>query len=447
MVRGILVTMSGLLNLRCKLFLFLLLAVAGVQQASGQTDVEAFDGSFRLSTGEVLTGGYFVEGGVGRLLYMDTERLDRVGLFEGIGDSVLRSVVPDRSVEIEFIPDPNGTSKTLVWREEGHAPIRGERIHPHRSREVHFRSADGTELHGRLLIPECKGPHPVVVSVHGSGPVNRYGGPYHTYFLEQGVAVLAYDKRGYTTDREAWREPDLATLSADAAAAVRFAAAQADLDGDRIGIVGSSQAGWVVPRAAVEAPETDFIILRAGAAVSELETHLHEIRQELRLEGLDGLDLDYAMDLRREFYALTMSGKPISATDALVAPYLDEPWYRTAFGEGPVSRRWSAHRWDWERRNLAVEPTPYIEQFEGPVLWFLAELDENVPLVPTRAALERAFLAAPGDDHEIVVLQGALHSFLIPIPDGPPRFSEGFFDRMGAWMRDRGFSESTCWNR
>ncbi len=258
------------------------------------------------------------------------------------------------------------------------------------------------------------------------------------------MAVLAYDKRGYTTDREAWREPDLASLSADIVTAVRFAAEQPELDSERIGIAGSSQAGWVVPRAAVEAKQTSFMILRAGAALTQLETVLHEIRQELRSDGLSGLDLDHAMELRREMYILAMEGKPISASDALVAPYLDKPWYKTAFGEGPVSDRWSAHWWSWARRNLSVASAPDVAKFEGPVLWFLAELDENVPLVSTRAALGRAFESAPGEDHEVVVLEGALHSFLIPDPEGPPRFAPGYFDRMKSWLEERDFADSKC---
>lgn len=424
--------------------------------AVAQTGLEAFDGSFRLATGEVITGGYFVEGGVGRFLYMDTEQLERGGFFERIGDTLLRSVVPEGAVEIEFIPGPDGRFSALVWREQGRAPVRAERVYAHRSREVRFPSADGTELHGRLLIPECAGPHPVVVFVHGSGPVNRYGGSYHTDFLRHGVAVLAYDKRGYTSDPQAWREPDFATLSADVAAAVRFAATQAELDHDRIGIVGGSQAGWVVPRAAVEAPQTAFIILRAGAAVSAARTNLHEVRQELRLEGLSGLDLDQAMELRAEIYGVAMRGAPISATDPVVDPYLDKAWYRAAFGEGRISEEWSARWWQWAQRNLAVAGTTHLQQFGGPVLWFLAELDENVPLVSTRAALERAFEASPGADHEIVVLDGALHSFMVPGADGQLRFpipgadgqapfSPGFFDYMGRWMADRGFSRSGCW--
>lgn len=405
---------------------------------------DAFDGSFRLETGEVITGGYFVEGGQGRFLYMDTAGLEKGGLFERVGDATLRSLIPPGVVEIAFIADADGAYNTLEWRERGREPIRGTRVYPHRSMPVQFTSADGTALHGRLLVPACAGPHPVVVSVHGSGPNNRYGGPYHTFFLGHGIAVLAYDKRGYTADRDAWREPDLAVLAADAAAAVRFAATREALDRDRIGIVGSSQAGWVVPRAALDAPETDFMILRAGAGLRNLDTVLHEIRQELRADGLSGLDLDYAMDLRREAYLLAMNGEPLSATDALVAPHLDEPWYKAAFGEGPISDRWSAGRWDWMRRNLATAPAADLARFDGPVLWFLAGRDENVPLVATRAALARAFAASPGDDHEIVVLDGALHSFLVPQQDGPPRFARGFFDRMAAWLSARGFTEPAC---
>ena len=262
-----------------------------------------------------------------------------------------------------------------------------------------------------------------------------------------GIAVLGYDKRGYVPGGGKWREPDVATLAADAAAAVRFAAAQPGIDRSRVDIFGSSQAGWVVPRAAVAATDTDFIILRAGAGTSHLDTVLHEARQELRESGLSGLDLDYAMALRRELYELAMRGEPIEHTDALVAPYLKEPWYRAAFGDGPVSALWSARWWAWAQRNLAVDPAASLAQFDGKVLWFLAGADENVPLVQTRAALERAFAAAEGDSHEVVVLAGAQHAFLVPEPGGQPRYSSGFFDSLRRWLHAEGIAMDACWDQ
>ena len=413
-------------------------AYAGVGAQSPETQ---FDGTFLLETGEVVTGGYFVEGGQGRFFYMDTEGLARGGLFERVGPASLRAIVPP-GARIEFGGWGGEVPDTLRWIDPAGDTVRGVRIQPHDSRTVRFRSADGTPLTGRLLTPRCPGPHPVVVSVHGSGPVDRHAGPYHTFFLRHGMAVLAYDKRGYGS--EPWREPNLEDLSADAAAAVRFAAAQPGLD-DRIGLFGSSQAGWVVPRAAAEAPEVRFMILRAGAALTGAETVIHEVRQELRAAGVRGIELDHAVDLLRAVYAVAMEGKPISATDALVRPYLGEPWYREGFGEGLISETWSARSWERLRQNVGIAGTTAVRSFDGPVLWFLAEQDENVPLVSTRVALEQAFRASPGNDQEVVVLEGALHSFLVPRPDGPPRFVDGFFDRMGTWLRDRNLADGECW--
>lgn len=408
--------------------------------------LERFDGSFRLETGEVLTGGYMVEGAKGRWVYLDTVNLEKGGLFQLAGDATLRTMgmLEEEGVEIEFKTD-DGNYNTMIWRRPGEDSIRGRRVFPHASTTVSFASGDGTELHGRLLTPECPGPHPLVVSVHGSGPVNRYGGTFHTYFMKHGVAVLAYDKRGYTDDPEAWSEPDYAELSADAAAAMRHAASLDGIDDDRIGFFGSSQAGWVVPPAAVDATETDFQILRVGAALTPAETNLHEVRQELREEGFSGLGLDHAMALRREIYALATAGAPLAATDRLVAPYLDEPWYRKAFGEKSISESWSDEWWAWAVRNNSKASAPYLEHFDGPVLWFLAEQDENVPLVSTRAALERAFEAAPGEDHEIVVIENAPHSFIVTDEQGYPRYADGFFDYMAEWMAERGITDPGCW--
>lgn len=412
-------------------------------RAVAQADVEEFDGSFRLETGEVVTGGYMVEGG-SFWVFMDTEGLERGGLFDRAGDTLVSRIPPDGAVRIEFHRGPGGDFDEITWHEGGRA-LHGERVYPHESRPVSFRSADGTELGGRLLTPRCPGPHPAVVMVHGSGPASRYGGPFHLFLLERGVAVLAYDKRGYTPDPEAWHEPDLAEMSADAAAGVEFVAGLPEIDETRVGIWGSSQGGWTAPPAAIAAPHAAYLILRAGATLTEAETNLHEVRQELRAEGLRGLELDYAMDLRREVYRLAMRGAPIRAADAVVEPYLDEPWYRTAFGDGPISEIWSDRWWKWARRNLAVESASAVARFDGPVLWFLGERDEAVPLVATRAALERAFARAPGHDHELVVVKDAPHSFLVPAPAGGARYAEGVFARMASWLAERDFTDESCW--
>ena len=87
------VTLLGLLLLPA--------APASAQRVAG-TDLEAFDGSFRLESGEVVTGGYMVEGGKRSWLFMDTEGLARGGLFERAGDTLRSIIPPDGAVSIEF---------------------------------------------------------------------------------------------------------------------------------------------------------------------------------------------------------------------------------------------------------------------------------------------------------------------------------------------------------
>ncbi len=420
----------------------LALAALGIP-AGAELPPAAFVGSFRLATGEIVTGGPFQErvDGPMRFLYMDTEGLERAALFERESDLLLRSVQPP-GLALEVVPGADGHVDSVIWR-GADGPIAGRRVFPHREHALPVSAPDGTDLTTRLLVPDCPGPHPLVVLVGGSGPTTRWAGTFETFFLQLGMAVLVYDKRGVgATD---WHEPDLSTLAGDAAAVVRAGAALPEIDAERVGIWASSQGGWVAPITATEVA-LDFLLVRAGPGVSEMEAHLHEVRQEMRAEGLTGLGLDHASALRREIYSLAVTGASLAGTDARVAPYLEKEWYRVAFGEGPVSGTWSEWWWGWVRRNMAVAPGPYLETLDVPILWFLGENDENVPLVPSRSSLEAAFGVSPGSDETLVVLGDTNHAFFSQRPDGGFRYVDGFFDRMAEWLAARGFTAPECWH-
>ena len=59
---------------------------------------------------------------------------------------------------------------------------------------VHFANGD-IALAGTLVLPEGSQPHPAVVLVHGSGPQKRDLSTAR-WFAAEGIAALAYDKRG-----------------------------------------------------------------------------------------------------------------------------------------------------------------------------------------------------------------------------------------------------------
>ena len=91
--------------------------------------------------------------------------------------------------------------------------------------------------------------------------------------LHHGVAVLAYDKRGVgqsggSYPGESPYPSTIDVLARDAEAAVRFLPTRPEIDRDRIGLAGHSQAGWIIPLAASREPAVRFAVIFSGPAVT-----------------------------------------------------------------------------------------------------------------------------------------------------------------------------------
>ena len=185
---------------------------------------------------------------------------------------------------------------------------RGTRL-PTRQLEVRFGNPG---LGGTLTLPPGGGPFPAAAVVHGSGPSKRDEGQYMTSILvRRGIAVLAYDKRGngqstgnYPGEQASSQTID--TLARDAQAAAAFLGAQPEIDARRVGLVGGSQAGWIIPLAASRTPEVSWAFIESGPVVSVGESDffasltsqgqspltrpIEEIEDEVRRAGPSGFD-------------------------------------------------------------------------------------------------------------------------------------------------------------
>jgi uncharacterized protein len=146
------------------------------------------------------------------------------------------------------------TGDRLTWSPGGAAQVSGTRLAVTQY-EVRFPSGDAV-LAGTLSVPAGPGRHSAVAIVHGSGPALRDEGQFLTgLFLEHGIAVLAYDKRGNGESTgiypgESASSANIDVYARDADAAVRFLSRQPELDPHHLGLFGGSQGGWIVPLAA-----------------------------------------------------------------------------------------------------------------------------------------------------------------------------------------------------
>jgi hypothetical protein len=143
--------------------------------------------------------------------------------------------------------------------------------------EVKFKS-EGTILAGSMLIPSK--PYAAVVLVHGSDPVKREM-DFAQQLATEGIAVLTYDKRGVGASGGVYVGPSVGTnnlepanlylLADDANAAVNTFRSFLKNKNLQIGLVGFSQAGWIIPMAAQRSKEIKFMVIFSGPVVTTLE--------------------------------------------------------------------------------------------------------------------------------------------------------------------------------
>ena len=269
--------------------------------------------------------------------------------------------------------------------------------------EVRFRSGDAT-LSGTLTLPASRGPHAAIVFVAGSGETSRaYLPDLQALLVRNGVAVLAYDKRGIAQSGgiypgESPTTSAVTTLARDAAAAVGFLAQQPDIDRARVGLAGHSEAGWIMPLAASRTPAVRFLVVFSGPAVTADETDLYQ--------------------------TLTGQGeRPQGASDATIDAKV------VAAGRS------------------GVDPIPWIRKLHVPAVWLYGGRDQHVP---SRLSVRRLEPVArePGRDFSIRIFPNANHA-LVETKTGltsemlrSDRFAPGLFAFVREWLRRHGFADT-----
>ncbi len=218
-----------------------------------------------------------------------------------------------------------------------------------------FESA-GARLHFVVDLPSGTGPFPGIVIGAGSGRTTTSdGAAYVPFLLQRGFAVLRYDKRGSGQSTGTYRgvsannsESQIAELAGDMAAALATLAARPGIDAGRLGLMGTSQAGWVMVAAAERTPLARFTIAVTGSVVP--------IGVNIRYEDLGSLPID---DAYAELAQLHRSPRLRPRARAPVALDTDPmaPWRGGPPGPDPRLRR-RPHQPPSERQRHRIRRLP-----------------------------------------------------------------------------------------
>ncbi len=140
----------------------------------------------------------------------------------------------------------------LIERDDIEATV-VESISPAFRKETVTFQHGNDQLVGELSLPSGPAPSPVVVFIAGAGPASRHEydfWPAQTVpneFLSRGFATFIWSKPGVDESTGHHLKQSMILRAEEVTAAMTHLAARADIDGDRIGLWGGSQAGWVIP--------------------------------------------------------------------------------------------------------------------------------------------------------------------------------------------------------
>jgi dienelactone hydrolase len=274
------------------------------------------------------------------------------------------------------------------------------------SEQVRFFNA-AVQLAGTLISPSTQGPHPAVILVHASGAADReHLLPFARPLIRHGMAVLAYDKRGVAGSTGDWNKASFDDLAGDVVAAHEYLKSRSDINPRDIGMLGWSQAGWVMPLAARRAKDLAFLISISGAGVSGAETTIDQARNEMVANGMRPQIIEQMIELMTLQYEYLRTGQGwdryIATREKLAARTGGNP------PEAFPSRQDHPYL-QFIRPLILHDPAPILRQIRLPILALFGELDNNILSVKNRDAWEAALSAGKHPDYTLRILPKANH--------------------------------------
>lgn len=288
---------------------------------------------------------------------------------------------------------------------------------------------------------------PGIVVVAGSGAqgiaTNSYAF-WADYFASRGLVAMIYDKRGVGESQGSWQRAGIPELAEDAAAAFRRLKSRPDVDPRRIGMMGLSQGGWVVPLAAMSLPDSAFTILDVAPSVSVYEQELQRVEYSMKAAELPSGDIEDALRYTRALLAAAKTGKGSEALAEDAAKVGKKPW--AEFVDLDVT---PAGLEGWKA--LQYEPAPALRALRTPVLVLYGQRDTLVPPEENADRMRDSLTKEGNRDVTVTIVPGAQHNMELfgTLRNGkwhwPDSFwswahrSRVFYEAIDRWLASRNF--------
>jgi len=321
-------------------------------------------------------------------------------------------------------------------------------------------SFEGKRYSGLVDMPEQKAAAGMIVIVPGSGKTDIVAGQWfyslRSHFTEQGFSCLVWDKAGCGKSEGVFDYNQTVQNSAsEVIAAIAEAKARNISGSEKVGLWGTSRAGWICPLVIAQSPiafwisvsgtddkenfgyllEKNFLI--EGRSASETEMLVNEWRRGIEIASTGGPieeNLQATEHLRKDSFYIYVTNNSVPTKDGYVQ------WqekFRT--GENVVD----------EKTGLLI----YVPEFDKilskvncPVLALFGEKDSQIDWQKTRDLYNRTIGENPNASLTIKTFPDCNHNILKCKTGGyreeltSIQSCDGYYEMMSLWLTEHRFS-------
>ncbi len=266
----------------------------------------------------------------------------------------------------------------------------------------------GNLLSGSLILPENRSsPFPVAVFVHGDGAIpydaHGYYRPLWKQLAKQGIASFSWDKAGVGKSQGDWQNQSMDDRADEAISAINILKEHAEIAPNNIGLIGYSQAGWVLPLVAKKSNYPDFMILVSGA-INWMDQGAYMTKIRLTREGFSDTEIKQEIE---KFRNIT---KQLFSASSTYEEYRD--YYRVIATEGDKEELMTPQRFQFVKLNWRSDARESLKEIKLPTLAIFGGHDLNVDAAESANVYKEMFEESGNEDLTIKLFPDAQHGLL-----------------------------------
>jgi alpha-beta hydrolase superfamily lysophospholipase len=230
-----------------------------------------------------------------------------------------------------------------------------------------------------------------------------YYRPIWKEFAHRGIATFSWDKPGVGGSTGDWLQQSMEDRGEIVKNAIEYLQTlDKVVDKSSIGVMGFSQAGWVLPKISRQKNNVDFAVFTGTAINWERQGQYHH-----SVSNNDNTDAQYYQNF--EDSILTQSVKKDLTFNEYVKAFRDTASKNTSFDEELLN---DEARYGFIAKNWAVDAESDLAKIDIPVLAVFGKEDLNVDIADSISLYKKAFEGSSSKLLTIKEFEGATHGLM-----------------------------------